>query len=102
MGVSCSSVSKDPAIYKFQTLISLMLSSQTKDPVTFATMKKLIDYGLTVENIANSSIEKLTELIYGVSFHNNKAKYIKEVSSFFILVSSNTEGKIQFKPSRNI
>ena len=56
-----------------------MLSSQTKDTVTFAIMKKLIDYGLTVENIIKTPIEKITEMIYGVSFHNNKAKYLKEV-----------------------
>ena len=79
MGVSCSSTSKDPALYKFQTLVSLMLSSQTKDTVTFAIMKKLIDYGLTVENIIKTPIERITEMIYGVSFHNNKANNIKEV-----------------------
>lgn len=45
-----------------------MLSSQTKDQVTFAAMCKLIEYGCTVENILTTSEQKLGELIYPVGF----------------------------------
>ena len=38
-------------VKRFQVLVSLMLSSQTKDQVTFAAMEKLRKHGLTVENI---------------------------------------------------
>eukprot|EP00796_Vickermania_ingenoplastis_P000701 gene701-380_t len=53
------------SIQRFQTLIALMLSSQTKDEVTAEAM--------------NSLIRKLNRLISKVGFHNNKTKYIKSV-----------------------
>ena len=80
MGVEyCADTTQTKPIYKFQTLVSLILSSQTKDPTTFAAMNKLINHGLTVDNIIKTDDEKIKELIYGVNFHNNKTKYIKQV-----------------------
>ena len=52
----------------YQVLISLMLSNQTKDQVTFAAMEKLKAYGLTIENILTTSTRKTGELIYPVGF----------------------------------
>ena len=40
-----------PAVQRFQCLVSLMLSSQTKDEINFAAMTKLRAHGLTVQNI---------------------------------------------------
>jgi len=77
MGVECTIESNtDRPTYKFQTLVSLILSAQTNDKVTFSTMKKLLDYGLTVDSIAKISEKNLVEMIYGVNFHNNKAQRI--------------------------
>ena len=45
-----------------------MLSSQTKDQVTFAAMEKLKAYGLTVGNILKTPSSKIGELIYPVGF----------------------------------
>ena len=53
---------------RYQVLISLMLSSQTKDQVTFAAMEKLKAYGLTIENILKTPSSKIGELIYPVGF----------------------------------
>lgn len=53
---------------RYQVLISLMLSSQTKDQVTFAAMEKLKAYGLTIEKILKTSTSKIGELIYPVGF----------------------------------
>jgi len=64
----------------YQTLISLMLSSQTKDTVNARTMARLRAHGLSVENILSTSDDVLKELIYGVGFHNNKVKYIKDAT----------------------
>lgn len=81
MGVDCCPDSKaDRPTYKFQSLVSLILSSQTKDPITFAAMERLIKHGLTIDNIISTSEEKLRELIYGVSFYNNKSKFIKKLA----------------------
>ncbi|KAL0279385.1 UNVERIFIED_CONTAM: hypothetical protein PYX00_000960 [Menopon gallinae] len=70
-----------PAVMRFQALISLMLSSQTKDQVTFAAMQRLKSYekgGLTVESVLEMSDETLGELIYPVGFWKKKVKYIKD------------------------
>ena len=45
-----------------------MLSSQTKDQVTFAAVEKLKAHGLTIENILKTSDTKIGELIYPVGF----------------------------------
>ena len=72
---------RSPKQQRFQTLISLMLSSQTKDTVNAMTMKKLYKElpppGLTVENIIEVEPDKLNEIIWAVGFHNNKTKFIK-------------------------
>ena len=67
-----------PAVKRFQCLVSLMLSSQTKDEVNFAAMLRLREHGLTVPNIIITDQEELGKLIYPVGFWRNKAKYIKQ------------------------
>ena len=70
-----------PRDKRFQTLIALMLSSQTKDTTNAIAMRKLQTElpapGLTLENILAVDPVKLNELIYVVGFHNNKTRYIK-------------------------
>lgn len=55
-------------IYRYQILISLMLSSQTRDQVTAAAMSKLQRHGCTMDVIAETSDEILGQLIYPVGF----------------------------------
>lgn len=69
-----------PAVQRYQCLVSLMLSSQTKDEVNFAAMMRLRQHGLTVQNILDTSDKKLGELIYPVGFWKRKVEYIKETS----------------------
>lgn len=45
-----------------------MLSSQTKDQITFAAMEKLRKHGLSVENIINTDEEVIAKLIHPVGF----------------------------------
>lgn len=92
-----------PQDRRFQTLIALMLSSQTKDTVTAVAMQRLhteleSDVGIKAEepdiqikveddlkkdstlnlrNILAVEPTRLNELIRTVGFHNNKTKYIK-------------------------
>ena len=70
---------ESPETFRFQVLIALMLSSQTKDAIVGETMRNLQQYGLTIDNISTTSHEKLNSLIGKVGFHNNKTKYIKQV-----------------------
>lgn len=69
---------------RFQTLVALMLSSQTKDTVTSEAMARLHKElpawkegeppGLTLENILAVEEAVLNGFISKVGFHNNKAK----------------------------
>ncbi|KAJ5155318.1 hypothetical protein N7492_008121 [Penicillium capsulatum] len=95
-----------PRDRRFQTLIALMLSSQTKDTVTAVAMQRLHtelgdtqppddvviktddeskpseskDSTLNLANILAVSPTKLNEIIHTVGFHNNKTKYIKSAA----------------------
>ena len=66
-------------VFRFQVLIALMLSSQTKDGVVGDAMRELQKHGLTVDNISAMSADTLNQIIHKVGFHNNKTKYIKQV-----------------------
>lgn len=65
-----------------------MLSSQTKDPVVGAAIKRLQTQlepdGLNVPNVMNASEKRVRELIYGVGFQNKKANYIKRATSILV------------------
>ena len=72
-------------ISRFQTLIALMLSSQTKDAMVDQAMKNLRDTsdgsgGLTVASILEMDPKVLNKKIYSVGFRNNKTKYIKQAA----------------------
>ncbi|CAB3253151.1 unnamed protein product [Arctia plantaginis] len=69
-----------PETYRYQCLISLMLSSQTKDQVTFAAMGRLRARGLTVDNVLSMSDDELGKLIYPVGFWKTKVQYIKKTT----------------------
>jgi len=73
-----------PKVFRFQTLVSLMLSSQTKDAITAAAIRRLQaafpPYGFSVDHIANITENELTELIQGVSFQNKKVIYLKKTA----------------------
>lgn len=75
-----------PRIYRFQLLISLMLSSQTKDEINYDAMVKLQSAylakgfadGLCLEAILASTEKEIDSYILKVGFHNRKAVYIKK------------------------
>lgn len=68
-------------VRRFQVLVSLMLSSQTKDQVTAAAMQKLRAHGCSVENILATDDDTLGKLIYPVGFWRTKVKYLKLTSA---------------------
>ncbi|PFH32486.1 endonuclease III family 1 protein [Besnoitia besnoiti] len=64
---------------RFSILVAVMLSSQTKDEQTAACMQRLRDADvLSPEKMSRLSVEELTQLLYGVGFHRNKARFLKE------------------------
>ena len=84
--LGCEEISKtyDEAgknLQAYHALVGLMLSAQTKDEVTFATSRYLIEEkGLSIENILKTKESDLNEWISKVGFHNKKAAYIKKAT----------------------
>ncbi|KAL7271495.1 alpha,alpha-trehalase nth1 [Rhizina undulata] len=84
--MGCERLAEDdasPKVKRFQTLIALMLSSQTKDTVTAVAMRNLrngLPGGLCLESILDVDPKKLDELIRPVGFHNRKTQYIKSAA----------------------
>ena len=65
----------------YHCLIGLMMSSQTKDEITHATLKYLVEeQNLSVPTILKTKESDLNEWIKKVGFHNKKAVYIKKTT----------------------
>ncbi|GAA5938276.1 hypothetical protein JCM3775_002935 [Rhodotorula graminis] len=65
---------------RLSTLVSLMLSSQTKDPVTHqatVTLRNDLPGGLTVDALDKASVDDIDRCIAKVGFHNTKARNLK-------------------------
>ncbi|KAF2005555.1 DNA glycosylase [Amniculicola lignicola CBS 123094] len=81
--MGCASLadrSKSPRDQRFQTLVSLMLSSQTKDTVTSVAIKGMQEKmpgGFNLESVLALEPPALNAFINKVGFHNLKTKYIK-------------------------
>jgi endonuclease-3 len=85
--MGCESLAEDhrpPLERRLQTLVALMLSSQTKDTVTAVAMKNLqqnLPGGFTLSSLLAVDQEHLNQLIAKVGFHNNKARFIKQTAA---------------------
>ncbi|KAF3421785.1 hypothetical protein E2986_09912 [Frieseomelitta varia] len=80
----CTDPKATAKITRYQSLIALMLSSQTKDQVTHAAMQRLITYGCAPELIVGTPDDTLGKLIYPVGFWKRKVEYIKKTSKILI------------------
>lgn len=76
----CADPNASDAVFRYQCLLALMLSSQTKDQVTHAAMKRLISYGCTPSIITATPNDVIIKLIHPVGFANKKADYIKKTT----------------------
>ncbi|KAM5228329.1 endonuclease III-like protein 1 isoform 1-T1 [Ctenodactylus gundi] len=77
----CCDPGVPPKERRYQVLLALMLSSQTKDQVTAGAMQRLRAHGLTVDSILQTDDSTLGKLIYPVGFWRNKVKFIKQTSA---------------------
>ncbi|ELW67811.1 Endonuclease III-like protein 1 [Tupaia chinensis] len=77
----CYDPSAPPKVRRYQVLLSLMLSSQTRDQVTAGAMQRLRARGLSADTILQMDDDTLGELIYPVGFWRSKVKYIKQTSA---------------------
>ncbi|KAF8933810.1 DNA glycosylase [Dissophora ornata] len=72
-----------PEVSRFQTLMSLVLSSQTKDTVTSVAVRRLqkeLKGGLTIQGVLDVPSEELNNIIAAVGFHNKKTIFMKQVA----------------------
>jgi endonuclease III len=79
----------DPPVYafedlimqsKYRILISVLLSSRTKDTTTGPASKRLFKVADTPFKMSNLSEKEIEKLIYPVGFYRQKAKNIKNIA----------------------
>ncbi|KCZ79402.1 hypothetical protein H312_03201, partial [Anncaliia algerae PRA339] len=75
----CKAIGKNN---KLKILIALLLSSQTKDEVTYNAVHKLDERleGVSLVKIKESTIDNINNSINKVGFHNRKSAYLKEIA----------------------
>jgi len=64
----------------FRILISVLLSSRTKDPVTHQASERLFSSADSPEKMARLGEERIAELIFPVGFYRQKARNIKKIA----------------------
>jgi endonuclease-3 len=64
---------------RLQLLISVVLSAQCTDERVNTVTADLYQKYETAEDFANADEEQLAEDIYGITFHNSKAGYLKSI-----------------------
>ena len=85
---------RSPIDQRLQTLIALMLSSQTKDTVTAVAIRRMQEQlpgGFNLAALLAVEPEELNRLIEKVGFHNNKTRFIKAVA---VILRDQFEGDI--------
>jgi len=73
-----------PYTQRFQTLVALMLSSQTKDEVTGAAVIRLQKHGLDAATLAGMSEQAISDIIYPVGFYRNKGKFLSKTAKICV------------------
>ncbi|KAJ1729968.1 alpha,alpha-trehalase nth1 [Coemansia biformis] len=74
---------KDPKLRRFRSLVSLMLSAQTRDEITADAVRTLshrLPGGLTPRALSEAPIDMIHECVRRVGFWQRKANYIKEAA----------------------
>lgn len=64
----------------YKSLVSVLLSSQTRDEQTAKATKALFELAVTPEQMLKLSNDKILNAIRPVSFYNRKTEYIKKMS----------------------
>jgi endonuclease III len=74
----------DKKTQRFQILVALMLSSQTKDEITYNACQKLRAFGFTPQILAKAQQAELEKLLIPVGFYRTKAKHIIKSSQMIL------------------
>ncbi|MBI1729835.1 endonuclease III [Candidatus Acetothermia bacterium] len=74
-----------------ELLVATILSAQTRDTVVNGLTPALFAKYKTANDYANASLDELTEMVAGVTYFGNKAKYIKEACA---MIDADFDGKV--------
>ena len=75
----------------YRTLVSTILSSRTKDEITYLASRKLFEKAPNIKILNELDIKKIKKLIYPVGFYNTKAKHLKNLAE---IIEKEYKGKI--------
>ncbi|KAJ2898365.1 alpha,alpha-trehalase nth1 [Coemansia aciculifera] len=84
--VGCEALTEeetDPKLKRFRSLVSLMLSAQTRDEITAEAVRGLsqrLPGGLTPKALSEAPIDLIHECVRKVGFWQRKSNYIKEAA----------------------
>jgi endonuclease III len=65
----------------FKILVTVMISSRTKDEIAAQAAERLFSKAKTLKATKNLSLEEIESLIYPVNFYKTKARHIKEIAA---------------------
>lgn len=76
--------------WRYQLLVTLLFSSQTKDEVNFQVMQSLHTHylsqgypnGLCMRAVIDTDIKEIDKMIFKIGFHSRKAQYLKETTQY--------------------
>ena len=68
----------------YRTLVSTLLSSRTKDEVTFKASKRLFKRAPNIKKLGQLGQSEIRKLIYPVGFYKTKAQQLKKLSGIII------------------
>ena len=69
---------------RLELLVAVVLSAQCTDERVNSVTEELFETYRTAEDYANADEEQLAEDIYGITFHNNKAGYLKSIGETLV------------------
>lgn len=69
---------------KYRILVSVLLSSRTKDETTFKAAERLFKKAPNFRKLNSLNIKEIENLIYPVGFYKTKARHLKELSKIII------------------
>ncbi|HJX45711.1 MAG TPA: endonuclease III [Patescibacteria group bacterium] len=75
----------------YRILVSTILSSRTKDEITYLASRKLFEKAPNIKILNELDIKKIKKLIYPVGFYNTKAKHLKNLAE---IIEKEYKGKI--------
>ena len=90
-GKSTKRLASDNWKFDWQTLITTVLSAQTRDETTIPVSENLFKKYPSLEKLSKAKYEDVLKIISRVNFKNNKSRHVVDAAKYLI---NNFEGKV--------